>query len=179
VFRTFTEFQSVNPVVKAPTFICGDGDVLMDSTLILEYAEALARPRTLMPSDLMELQHDLRLIGLALAACEKSAQIVYERGLRPPEKWHQPWIARVTGQLIAAYRALEQELSHAPLACTSATIRQSGVTVAVAWHFTQQVLAEVVAAQEFPHLVAYSAAAETLPEFQAAPYGDGTYRHVN
>lgn len=48
VFRTFTEFQQINPVVKAPTFVCGDGEVLMDSTLILEYAEAVARPRSLM-----------------------------------------------------------------------------------------------------------------------------------
>ena len=37
-----------------------DGEVLMDSTLILQYAETVARPRTLVPSDLHELQHDLR-----------------------------------------------------------------------------------------------------------------------
>ena len=51
VFRTFSEFQRINPVVKAPTFICDDGEVLMDSTLILEYAEVLASPRSLTPSE--------------------------------------------------------------------------------------------------------------------------------
>ena len=55
VFRTFAEFQKINPVVKAPTFIADDGTVLMDSTLILEYVEALARPRTLMPATPREL----------------------------------------------------------------------------------------------------------------------------
>ena len=50
VFRTFAEFQKLNPVVKAPTLICDDGTVLMDSTLILDYAEALARPRSLLPA---------------------------------------------------------------------------------------------------------------------------------
>ena len=35
VFRTFTQFQQINPVVKAPTLICDDGEVLMDSTLIM------------------------------------------------------------------------------------------------------------------------------------------------
>ena len=174
VFRTFAQYQRINPVVKAPTLLCDDGEVLMDSTLILEYAEALARPRSLMPSNLQQLQHDLRLTGLALAACEKSAQIVYERGLRPPEKVHQPWIERVSGQLHAAYGALEQELARRPLAVTSSSIRQSGVSVAVAWHFTQQMLPEVVPAAGFPHLVAFSAAAEVLPEFIAAPYGEGT-----
>jgi len=177
VFRTFSEFQRINPVVKAPTLLCDDGEVLMDSTLILEYGEAVARsaarPRTLAPTNLQELQHELRLTGLALAACEKSAQIVYERGLRPPEKVHQPWIERVSGQLLAAYGALEQELASQPLEVTSASIRQAGVSVAVAWHFTQQMLPEVVPAAKFPHLVAFSAAAETLAEFIAAPYGEG------
>ena len=174
VFRTFSAFQQINPVVKAPTLLCDDGEVLMDSSLILEYAEARARPRTLLPSGLQELQHDLRLTGLALAACEKSAQIVYERGLRPAEKVHQPWIDRVSGQLLAAYGALEQELARRPIEADRSTIRQAGVSVAVAWHFTQQLLSQVVPASEHAHLVAFSAAAETLPEFMAAPYGDGT-----
>jgi hypothetical protein len=29
VFRTFSEFQQINPVVKAPTLLCDDGEVLM------------------------------------------------------------------------------------------------------------------------------------------------------
>jgi glutathione S-transferase len=179
VFRTFAEFQQINPVVKAPTFLCDDGEVLMDSTLILEYAEALARPRTLMPSAPAELQHDLRLIGLALAAAEKSVQIIYERGLRPPEKLHEPWVDRVTCQLLAAYGELERELNRRPLALGSSSIRQAGVTMGVAWHFTQQMIPEVVPVEKFPHLVAHSAAAEALPEFKAAPHGDGTCQLAN
>ena len=177
VFRTFDQFREINPVVKAPTFICDDGEVLMDSTLILEYAEALARPgRSLMPTSVPELQHALRVIGLALAACEKSVQIIYERGQRPPEKRHEPWVERVSGQLLAAFGALEQEVKRRPLAATSATIDQAGVTTAIAWYFAQQMVPDVVPAADFPTLVAYSAEAEALPEFIAAPHGAGTYR---
>lgn len=72
VFRTFEQFREINPVVKAPTLICDDGAVLMDSTLIIEYAEALAAPRrSLMPVDVSGRRDALRIIGLALAACEK------------------------------------------------------------------------------------------------------------
>ncbi|WP_246265423.1 glutathione S-transferase [Aromatoleum diolicum] len=177
VFRTFAQFQQINPVVKAPSFICDDGEVLMDSTLILEYAEALARPgRSLLPASIPELQHALRVIGLALAACEKSVQIIYERGQRPPEKMHEPWVARVTGQLLAAYGALEEELVRRPLAVASATIDQAGVSTAVAWHFTQRMLPELVPAANYPALAAFSAKAEALPEFLAAAHGAGTYR---
>ena len=178
VFSTFSQFQQINPVVKAPTLVCDDGEVLLDSSLILEYAQALARPRSLMPTQTLELQHDLRVIGLALAACEKSVQIVYERGLRPPEKLHEPWVARVTGQLHAAYRALDDELSRRPLAVSRSTITQAGVSTAVSWQFTQQMLPELVPAAGYPALVAFSAQAEALPEFSAAPHGDSTFRTV-
>jgi glutathione S-transferase len=177
VFSTFAQFQHINPVVKAPSLVCDDGEVLMDSTLILELAEALAAPRkSLMPSDLAERQHALCAIGLALAACEKSVQIFYERLLRPPEKRHEPWVTRVTGQLLAAYDCLEAELKRRPLASTSASINQAGVSAAVAWQFTQQVLPEIVPAENYPALRKFSSRAEALPEFRAAPHGASTYR---
>jgi glutathione S-transferase len=177
VFSTFDQFKQVNPVVKAPTLVCDDGTVLMDSTLILEYAESIAAPgKSRVPNAIAQRTHSLRMTGLALAACEKSVQIVYERKLRPAEKLHAPWVERVTGQLLAAYDAMESELVRVPLAAERGTIDHAGVAVAVAWYFTQQMLPEVVAAAQFPHLAQFSAKAEQLPEFAAAPYGDGICR---
>src|ERR1700730_1467881 len=110
VFRDFEEFAQINPVVKAPTLVCDDGEVLMDSTLILDHVEFMA-PRSLMPADPLARQRALRVIGLSLAACEKTVQSVYEQTLRPAEKQHEPWRTRVHHQLVAAYSALETELS--------------------------------------------------------------------
>src|SRR5258705_9905799 len=129
VFRHFESFRAINPVVKAPSLVCDDGTVLMDSTLILEYAENLAAPRrSLMPAGTSERRRALRVIGLALAACEKGIQIIYERNLRPAEKLHQPWVSRVTGQLLAAYNALESEVLREPLAIADEPIDQAGIT---------------------------------------------------
>src|SRR5512140_3422131 len=51
VFRAYDEFRKVNPVVKAPTLVCDDGTVLMDSTLILDYIEERVVPeKRLMPA---------------------------------------------------------------------------------------------------------------------------------
>src|SRR5207245_2195319 len=105
----------------------------------------------------------------------KSVQIIYERNLRPAEKLHQPWVSRITAQLLAAYNALESELLRTP-AVAKESINQAGVTTAVAWHFTQMMLPEVVPASEFPALQKLSAKAERLPEFAAAPHGSSTYR---
>jgi glutathione S-transferase len=172
VFGGFEEFRSINPVVKAPTLVCDDGITLMDSTLILDYVEAPAATsdRSLMPRDLTERQHVLRTIGLALAACEKTVQIVYERKLRPEEKVYEPWIDRVTGQLLAAYNALETELTNHPLDMTPEGINQAGVTLAVAWRFTQHMTPNAVIADNYPRLRELSIQAETLEAFKAARF---------
>jgi glutathione S-transferase len=172
VFRTFDEFRAINPVVKAPTLACDDGTVLMDSTLILQYAETLARPRTLVPDSPAHLAAALRDIGLALAACEKAVQLYYEDTLRPPEKRHAPWVTRVTGQLYDAFDALEA--SAARRAFDAKRMDQASVTAAVAWTFTQETIPGVVAPERCPALAAFTALAEAHPAFLAAPHGLGT-----
>jgi glutathione S-transferase len=169
VFRHFDQFAAINPVVKAPTLVLDDGSCLMDSTLIIDYAECLAGPaNSLMPSDPARRAPALRTVGLALAACEKTVQIVYEHQLRPAEKQHQPWLDRVRGQLLAAYGLLERE--HDDAACADGgRINQAGITTAVGWAFTQLMLPEVVDAAVFPRLAAWSAYAEAVPAFRAYP----------
>jgi glutathione S-transferase len=177
VFSTFSEFQAINPVVKAPTLVCDDGEVLMESTLILDYAETLAQPRTLLPTAVKERQHALRVIGLALASCEKAVQIVYERNLRPAEKQHEPWVTRVRGQLLAALGGLQNEIARLPPTLTAAGDTQAGVATAVAWNFIQQMIPEIVSTSDYPSLVAHSGAAEALPAFVRFPHdGPGVPR---
>lgn len=174
VFRTYDQFRGINPVVKAPTLVCDDGTVLMDSTLILQYAEAVAG-KSLLPSEPDALRHALRVIGLALAACEKSVQIYYEHTLRPEEKRHAPWLDRVSAQLGSACAALEQELLQRPIEATSSAIGQAGITTAVTWEFMTRTIPGVVAPDRHPALSALSQQAEALPPFRAAPHGADTY----
>jgi hypothetical protein len=122
----------------------------------------------------MPVHHPLRqqafqLIGVALAACEKTVQIVYERTLRPPEKQHQPWLDRVTGQLITAYDRLEQAASQRQDWLINDRPMQPDVTVCVAWRFTQFIIPDVIDASRYPVLIEFSARAESLPEFVSTP----------
>jgi glutathione S-transferase len=173
VFRNWHEFSAINPVVKAPTLVTDDGTLLMDSTLILEYAERLAPPeRRLTPATEQAHARAQRIVGLALAACEKTVQLVYERTLRPAEKQHAPWIARVQGQLRAAYRLLEAEIAPGNPGgawLLGARPLQADITAAVAWRFTQHEAAGEIAAADHPGLAAFSARAEALPAFVATP----------
>jgi len=169
VFSTFERFQSINPVVKAPTLVCEDGEILMDSSLILQFVEATAaQGRSLWSSDPLELQHEFRAVSLSLAACEKSVQIVYERNLRPKEAQYEPLMGRVTGQLLAAYAALEHEVQLRP-AMFAAPHKQPSIAAAVVWQFTQSMLASVVPASNHRSLVNLSERLEQTSEFQKYP----------
>jgi glutathione S-transferase len=168
VFSTYEQFRAINPVVKAPTLVCDDGELLMDSTLIIDYLEHLAGA-SLMPTAPAPRRQALQMIGIALAACEKTAQLVHEQRLRPKETLYQPWERRLKEQLMAALTALEHAVQAAPLACGEDDIDQAGVTVAVTWRFTQLLLPELIVPAAFPALAAHSAKAERLQAFVAVP----------
>ena len=107
--------------------------------------------------------------SLALAACEKTVQIVYELELRPPEKQHAPWLERVRGQAEAAFDALEAELACTPWPRQAQRLTQAGVSAAVAWSFAQRMLPGQLSTARCPHLADFTDWAETLDVFTRAP----------
>jgi glutathione S-transferase len=176
VFRNYDAFSAINPVVKAPTLVTDEGIVLMDSSLILDHLEQLAPPeRRLSPAGLKVHARCQHLAGLALAACEKAVQLVYERNLRPPEKQHRPWIDRVEAQLRAACRLLEDDMPQDATHQDGRWLvddqpRQADVTVAVTWTFTQRALDALILPEAHPRLSQFAARVETLPAFTTYPY---------
>lgn len=170
VFRDYERFAAVNPVVKAPTLVTDEGVVLMDSSLILEHLDLLAEPeRRLVPADAAARARCQRIVGLALAVCEKTVQLVYEHELRPPERRHAPWIERVRGQLCQACRLLEAEIADPGAWLSGERPMQCDLSAAVAWSFTQLVRADDAPAALYPRLAEFGARAEALPAFVAYP----------
>jgi glutathione S-transferase len=171
VFRHFDRFAAINPVVKAPTLVCDDGTTLMDSTLILDHVESLLPPeRRLMPQEPMARREALRLIGIALAACEKCVSIVYEKEQRAVVD--AKWMARVVGQANVAMSLLEQALGPAPSPQRGARgdgLDAADVAIACTWRFSQYYDAAEVPAARYPNLVAFSQRAEARAEFASTP----------
>lgn len=171
VFRHFDAFAAINPIVKAPTFITDEGVTLIDSTLILEHLDRMVAPeRQLSPTTIEAHARAQRIVGLALAACEKTMQMVYETKLRPEEKQHDWWRERVRGQLAAAYKLLEAEIGDPETWLFDDRPLQADISSAVAWRFTNGELPGVVEAERHPKLARLSERAEALPEFVKAPY---------
>lgn len=158
--------RRINAVMKVPSLICDDGEVLMDSSLILQFVEtALAQGRSLWSQDLIELPLDYRAVSLALAAIEKCLQIVYETRLRPEDTRHQPWLDRIEQQCRTAFAELEALVQARPQAFQN-TYSQASITTAVAWKFSQSAIAGSVNSVAHPALNALSERMEALPVFK-------------
>lgn len=170
VFSTFERFRSINPVVKAPTLVCDDGGILMDSSLILQYIEAGlgGRGSPLWSPDPVARTLQFRALGFALAGCEKAVQLVYETNLRPPEAQHEPWKARVRQQMHAAFTALER-LTSPPPEGPVGSLDHALICTAVVWQFAQSQPAARLAPGPFTQLEALSRQCEALPLFRRWP----------
>jgi glutathione S-transferase len=168
VFRHFEEIRAVNPAVKVPTLVLDDGTVLMESGLILDHLEAVAG-RSLWPGAPASARRlrERRLVGLALAACEKTVQDVYERHTRPPERRHEPWRERIAAQREGAFAALEAELAAAPLPAGEPT--HASILLAITWQFAQIKLESPPEAARLPVWAALAQAMEALPALRATP----------
>jgi glutathione S-transferase len=174
LFRHIDQFSKLNPLLKAPTLVTDDGVALMDSSVILDYLAGFdPRISALTPSRALEPQRlaALRATALALTVMEKAVQRHYERMLRPTEKQHGPWVDRVIGQLTAGLSALDVELPGS--GWIGGELGLADITSACAFGFTHSVLADIVNTGRYPNLASFSARAEALPAFRAAPAVDG------
>lgn len=171
VFSSFKEFHGVNPVVKAPTLICDNGQIIMDSALIIDYAETVLAGKSLMPAD---KQTGYSIVSHALAACDKTVGIAYERKLRPTDKQHQAWMDRICAQAVAAFKAIEviyQQRGDDPAA---ATLTQDNITTAAAWQFSQIMTPDIIVYDEYPAIIALSKKLESTKTFiKYPPLGPG------
>lgn len=168
VVAGYDDFRKINPLAKSPTLICDDGEMLIDSTLIIDYVESRAG-RSLMPESINDRRRALQLIGVALAANEKCVQRIYEVDMRPEERRHGPWMSRITQQLNEALDWLEIEVAglDGKSWFFGEAISQADVTLAVAWRFACLRAPNQVQRETRPALVAFGERAEALPEFLA------------
>jgi glutathione S-transferase len=167
LFRHIDAFARVSPMLKAPSLLIEDGGALVESSVILEYlATRFPALAGLGPKGLPAF----RALGVALTVMEKAVQIHYERALRAPGERSESWRERVMSQLDAGLAALE---TAAPERWFEASFGHVDIAVACAWSFIQGLLADVVAAQDYPRLGAFAARAEALPALRAAPALDG------
>ncbi|HNP35352.1 MAG TPA: glutathione S-transferase family protein [Woeseiaceae bacterium] len=170
VFNDYDEIRGLNPLVKAPTVICDDGTILVDSTLIIDYFQRISvNGHLLAPTNAKEYIQSQYVLGIALVALEKIVQVTYETLRRPETTRHQPWLDRLVDQLKTAMEQLDALLKNRNPWLLGETVYQADITTAIAWRVSQFIVAKYVDPTEFRELARFSAQAEKLPEFRACP----------
>jgi len=77
--------RQMNPVGRVPALVLDDGEVLIDSAMILDHLDELVGPdRALTPPGGPARRRCNRLVALALGACGKYVASYYEASKRPP-----------------------------------------------------------------------------------------------
>ena len=102
------ELMKVNPLGKIPTLEIGDGTVIYDSPVIIEYLDSLHSRSRLYPAAWPERLTALRRHALGQGMLDAALPLLGE-GFRPPEKQSEPHKELWRAKLRACVDALEGE----------------------------------------------------------------------
>jgi glutathione S-transferase len=166
VFRHMDAFRAINPLIKAPSLVCGDGTVITESLLVVQHFEDVAG-RSLRPDDPAARRADLSLLGIGIVAADKAVGVEYERK-RPEEQRYGPWMERVLSQLHTALDLLDSAATERRLR-PGPELRPADIAAAVAWSFCRFVLPDLADESRWPALVAHTQGCEALDVFKAWP----------
>jgi glutathione S-transferase len=167
VFSDAAEMAKINPLVRIPSLVLDGGEVLVDSSAILDHLdEAVGAERALTPRAGADRRRVLQLTAVACGTVDKLGNFVYERTFHEPDKVSEPWLARCRSQFHGGLAYLENEVSDRWLALGRFT--QADVSTGVMLGYVTLRVPEVDLAREYPKLAAFSARCEALPAFAAA-----------
>jgi glutathione S-transferase len=167
-----------NPLRRVPTLVLNDGEVLIESTAILDYLDELVgEGKAMIASRGPERRKHLKICALATGLGDKSVSLVYEHVLRQEQL--KLWVERCETQISGVLDVLEQ--ARAEVAAPywfGERIGHADVAVACVLRFTGEAHPHLFNAARHPALTAHAARCEALSPFQeivqplAPPSGD-------
>jgi glutathione S-transferase len=167
-WSTFGEGDKIapfNPLRRVPTLVLDSGEVLIESTAILDYLDELVGPEQAMIAEHgPQRRHALKVCALATGLGDKAVSLVYERVLRKDAL--KLWVERCEAQIGGVLEVLEQERA----AITTPywfgdRIGHADVAVACVLRFTGEAHPALLGGARYPALTAHAARCEALPVF--------------
>jgi glutathione S-transferase len=167
VFTDAAQMAAINPLVRIPSLILDDGEVLIDSGAILEHLDEVVGPaRALTPRSGLERRRVMQLVAVATGAIDKAGAQVYERHFHAAGVVNEEWLARCRDQMRGGLAYLEGRLAGEWLELGRFT--QADLTAAALAGYLKLRLSEIDMARDYPRLAALAARCEAMPSFVAA-----------
>lgn len=169
-WSTFSDAEAIaryNPLLRVPTLVLDDGDVLIDSHAILDHLDSLVPPgEALFPRAEPARRRALKTAFTATGLADKAVSLFYEQRLH--DQVSESWVQRCSGQIAAALASLEAEAAARPAPFWFGTRPgHADIAVAVAWRFVGDVHPALAGKSLYPALAAHGTKLEATPVFQA------------
>lgn len=159
------EVEAFNPLGRVPALVLADGEVLIDSTPILDYLDELVGPeRALVPPSGAARRQVLRLVAYGMGAMEKTLACFIERTLRPVDTRHQALLERFVQQALAGLEQLDRAVPDGGW-LYGGKVTQADISAVAAMDFLRQSWPEMLPAGRLPRLDALRDRAYALPAF--------------
>ncbi|GGZ68157.1 glutathione S-transferase [Lysobacter xinjiangensis] len=167
----FDRIREYSPLGRVPVLVFDDGEVLMESSSILDWIEHETDGDALLPAAGRERREAMRLMGLASGAADRGVAMVLERLFHAEDKRSNALLARSLTQIEGAMTALDA-------ACAArdgqwlVTDAMTLADITVACYTTYLKDAVPLELSRWPALAAFVARCEALDVFRAhyAPF---------
>lgn len=166
VFGEGDRVRAFNPLMRVPTLVLDDGEVLFDSVSIIDCLDELAgEDRALCPRAGPRRRHILAVVALAMGAAEKAVSLFYE--LRLHEEVSAVWADRCRCQILSALAALERDRAgRTSPYWFGGSMSHADIAVAVSLRFIREAHPGFVDEADVPALGAHAAALEASQVFR-------------
>ncbi|WLR94294.1 glutathione S-transferase family protein [Shinella zoogloeoides] len=165
VFSEGDKVQALNPLMRVPTLVLDDGDLVADSASILDYVDGLVPAEMrLLPQAEPERRQVLRIMAFATGLADKGVSLFYEQHLHETPSAY--FVERCRAQILAVLAALEAERATRPGPYWFGRITHADIAVTCAWRHVGEAHPGLIDPAAFPALAAHAAGMEDLPVFQ-------------
>lgn len=168
-WSTFGDAEKIalyNPLMRVPTLVLDEGEVLIESTAILDYLDEISGPsRALIPDCGHVRREVLHICALATGLADKAVSLLYERVLRGEES--KRWVERCRSQIAGVLAVLEEDRArHKTRYWFGDNITHADIAVACVIRFTREAHAGLFDAARYPALDRHAETCEALQPFQ-------------
>lgn len=166
VFGDGDRVRAYNPLMRVPTLVLDDGEVLVESHSMLDYLDSIAPEGTaLFPRQQPARRRAMTIAALAMGAAEKAVALFYEQRLH--DITSDIWVNRCRLQIGSALDALEAGFAAAggPF-WAGGRIGHADIAIAAALRFIAEAHPGVIRPGAHPAIEALAARLEALPVFQ-------------
>jgi glutathione S-transferase len=165
-FGEADKIRPYNPLTRVPTLVLDDGEVLVESHVILDYVDSLVPADKRMYPVAEPARHKaMRISAFAMHTADKGVILFYEKALH--KETSDLWVTRCRSQISAGLDLLEKDRAARKTPFWFGDrIGHADIAVTAALRFINDCHGAVVSIADYPALKAHYEKHEAMPVFQ-------------